>query len=236
MVTTQKPIIGLIGGLSWQSTAEYYRLANEAVGRAKGGLHSARILMRSLDFANVQQRMDDGEIESMIDLIAGEAKALQDAGATILVIGSAPHHIAADKIGQITDIPLVHSADAIARAVKDSGMKRVGILATKFTLREGSYVKRLQDAGLDVELPSETDISQVHHVVYDELCMGKITEDSRRTFRQIMQKLVDDGAEGIILGATEIELLVSEMDADVPIFPGTKIHIEAALEQSGLLD
>lgn len=221
--------IGLIGGLSWESTAEYYRLANQAVHDQLGGLHSARILLSSLDFAQIQQLQDGRDWETLGNTLGAEAKRLQDAGADLVLLCSNPLHAVADRIQRQIDIPLVHIADVAAKAATEAKMREVGLLGTAFTMGEPFYRERLEGHGLTVHTPSAESTSEMNRIIYDELCVGIVTEQSRRVFRRVMKELDDQGADGIILGSTEIELLVTPMDADVPLFPTTALHIQEAL-------
>lgn len=224
--------IGLIGGLSWESTAEYYRLANETVHSRLGGLHSARVLLSSLDFAQIQQLQDARDWDALGSVLGGEAKRLEGAGATMILLCSNPLHVVADRIDDAVDVPLIHIADTAGAAAKNAGMKEVGLLGTAFTMNETFYTERLERQGLTVHTPAQGAVGEINRIIYDELCVGIVNEKSRRYFRSVMQDLADRGAEGIILGATEIELLVTAMDADVPIFPTTRLHIKAALDEA----
>ncbi|MBC9955648.1 aspartate/glutamate racemase family protein [Yimella sp. cx-51] len=229
-MSTSSKTIGLIGGLSWESTAEYYRLANEAVHSKHGGLHSARLLLSSLDFAQVQQLQDNRDWDALGALLGGEAKRLEDAGAQIILLCSNPLHAVAGRIEDAISIRMLHIADVAAEAAAQRKITEVGLLGTAFTMNESFYRERLEGRGLTVHTPAARDITEINRIIYDELCVGIVTEKSRRFFRQVMQDLDDRGADGIILGATEIELLVDEMDADVPLFPTTRLHIQAALD------
>lgn len=221
--------LGLIGGLSWESTAEYYRLANETVHSRLGGLHSARVLVNSLDFAEIQALQDSRDWDALGARLAGEADRLAKAGADVVLLCSNPLHVVADRIAEAIEVPLVHIADTAAGAAQDSGMKQIGLLGTAFTMNEDFYRGRLEGHGLTVHTPAKSAVGEVNRIIYDELCVGIVTEKSRRYFRSVMQDLVDAGAEGIILGSTELELLITKDDADVPLFPTTRLHVEAAL-------
>lgn len=229
-MTASSKTIGMIGGLSWESTAEYYRLANETVHSRLGGLHSARIIVTSLDFAEIQQLQDARDWEALGNRLGEEAKLLQDGGADVVLLCSNPLHCVADRISDKIDIPLLHIADTAAKAALEAKVTEVGLLGTAFTMNEPFYRERLESHGLTVHTPSAAAVNEINRIIYDELCMGIVTEKSRRTFRQVMSDLDEKGADGIILGATEIELLVTDMDADVPLFPTTRLHITAALD------
>ena len=201
--------IGLLGGMSWESSAEYYRLINEATRDRLGGLHSADCLLRSVDFAEVEQLQRTGDWNRAGALLAAEAAALEAAGAELLVLCTNTMHKVADAITDAIAIPFVHIADTTAQAVRGRGLKTVGLLATAYTMEQDFYVGRLRDVhGLDVLVPDEPDRRIVHEVIYEELCVGVIADDSRTEYRRIIADLADRGAEGILLGCTEIDLLI----------------------------
>ncbi|MEA2430959.1 MAG: amino-acid racemase [Thermoleophilaceae bacterium] len=223
--------IGLLGGMSWESSAEYYRLVNEIVRERLGGLSSADCLLRSIDFAPVERLQREGRWEEACVLLADEARALQAAGAELLVLCTNTMHKLADPITAAIDIPFVHIADATAAAVRTAGLDSVGLLATAYTMEEDFYVGRLRERhGLDVLVPDEADRRIVHDVIYDELCVGVVNDGSREEYRRIMARLVERGAQGILLGCTEIDLLVGADDASVPVFDTTALHARAAVE------
>jgi aspartate racemase len=223
--------IGLLGGMSWESSAEYYRLVNEIVRERLGGLSSADCLLRSIDFAPVERLQREGRWEEACVLLADEARALQAAGAELLVLCTNTMHKLADPITAAIDIPFVHIADATAAAVRTAGLDSVGLLATAYTMEEDFYVGRLRERhGLDVLVPEEADRRIVHDVIYDELCVGVVNDGSREEYRRIMARLVERGAQGILLGCTEIDLLVGADDASVPVFDTTALHARAAVE------
>ncbi|KPJ51978.1 MAG: aspartate racemase [Planctomycetes bacterium DG_58] len=224
-------IIGLLGGMSWESTAEYYRLVNEGVKERLGGLHSARILMYSVDFEPIEKLQHAGEWAEAARILIDAARRIEAGGADFLVICTNTMHKLADEISHATGIPILHIADATADRIKSAGMSRVGLLGTKFTMEEEFYKGRLAERhGLDVLIPNDEDRQRVHDVIYDELCVGKIREESKRGFARIIDDLVGRGAEGIILGCTEIGLLVKSGDVDVPLFDTTAIHAAKAVE------
>jgi aspartate racemase len=223
--------IGLLGGMSWESSAEYYRLVNEIVRERLGGLSSADCLLRSIDFAPVERLQREGRWEEAGVLLADEAQALEAAGAELLVLCTNTMHKLADPITAAIDIPFVHIADATAAAVRTAGLDSVGLLATAYTMEEDFYVGRLRERhGLDVLVPDEADRRIVHDVIYDELCVGVVNDGSREEYRRIMARLVERGAQGILLGCTEIDLLVGADDASVPVFDTTALHARAAVE------
>ncbi len=223
--------IGLLGGMSWESSAEYYRLVNEATRQRLGGLHSADCLLRSVDFADVEQLQRAGSWEEAGALLAGEARALVRAGAELLMLCTNTMHKVADAIAGAVDVPFVHIADTTADAVRAAGIGRVGLLATAYTMEQDFYVGRLRDQhGLDVLVPEAADRRIVHDVIYDELCVGVVAPESREEYRRIMRELAGRGAEGILLGCTEIDLLVKQDDSPVPVFDTTRLHAQRAVD------
>ena len=224
--------------MSWESSAEYYRLANEIVREKLGGLHSARCLLASVDFAEIEKLQVAGEWDGAAELLATEAGNLEAGGADVVVLCTNTMHKVADQIQQAIGIPLLHLADTTAAAVLGAGMTRIGLLGTAFTMEQEFYRDRLVGHGLSVLIPPPADRSEVHRIIYDELCLGVFKEDSRAIYRGVIERLVDAGAQGVILGCTEIELLISARDSPVPVFPTTRIHVEAAvawsLEKSSL--
>jgi aspartate racemase len=222
--------IGLLGGMSWESSAEYYRLVNEITRDRLGGLHSADCLLRSVDFAGVEALQRAGAWEEAGAVLAAEAAALEAAGAELLVLCTNTMHKVADAIGAAIGVPFVHIADTTAEAVRAAGLGTVGLLATGYTMEQDFYVGRLRDVhGLEVLVPDEDDRRIVHAVIYDELCVGVVDDGSREEYRRIMRGLADRGAEGILLGCTEIDLLVGRQDAPVPVFDTTRLHAERAV-------
>ena len=223
--------IGLLGGMSWESSAEYYRLINEATRDRLGGLHSADCLLRSVDFVEVEQLQRAGDWNRAGALLAAEAAALEAAGAELLVLCTNTMHKVADAITDAVEIPFVHIADTTAKAVRGRGLETVGLLATGYTMEQDFYVGRLRDVhGLDVLVPGEADRRIVHDVIYEELCVGVVTDDSRDEYRRIIRDLAGRGADGILLGCTEIDLLVGQQDSPVPVFDTTRLHAERAVE------
>jgi aspartate racemase len=222
-------VIGMLGGMSWESTAEYYRLANELVRDRLGGLHSARLVLSSVDFAEIEALQVTGEWDRAGDILVAEAARLEAAGAELLVLCTNTMHKVADRIQAAVGIPLLHLADTTAAAVRNAGLTTVGLLATRFTMEQDFYRDRLAGHGLTVLVPDADDRAEVHRVIYDELCRGTIREESREFYRQVIDRLVAAGAEGIILGCTEIELLIGPADSPVPVFPTTRLHVEAAV-------
>jgi aspartate racemase len=223
--------IGLLGGMSWESSIEYYRLVNEITRERFGGLHSADCLLRSVDFADIEVLQREDRWDEAGERLAGEARALAAGGAELLVLCTNTMHKVADAIMDAIDIPFVHIADTTAHAVRAAGLDTVGLLATGYTMEQDFYVGRLRDVhGLEVLVPGEADRGIVHDVIYGELCVGVVEDASRVQYRRIMHSLADRGAQGILLGCTEIDLLVGPEDSPVPVFDTTRLHAERAVE------
>lgn len=226
-------IIGLIGGMSWESTVPYYRLINETIRERLGGLHSAQLVLYSVDFHEVERLQHAGDWQAAGALLAGAARALEAAGADFLVLCTNTMHKVAAAIEAAVAIPLVHIADATATAVRQAGLRSVGLLGTRFTMEQAFYRDRLRELhGLDVLVPAPEDREIVHRVIYDELCLGRINAASREEYRRIIAELVARGAQAIILGCTEISLLVTAQDSAVPLFDTTSIHARRAAEEA----
>lgn len=225
--------IGLIGGMSWESSASYYRLVNETVKQRLGGLHSAKLVLYSLDFAVVEAMQRSGDWAAAGELLGEAARALQAAGADFLVLCTNTMHKLAPAIEAAVDIPLVHIADPTALAIQKAGLRTVGLIGTRFTMEEAFYKDRLvEHHGLRVLVPSPEDRAVVHRIIYEELCLGEIRDSSRADYRRIMAALVSAGAQGLIFGCTEIGLLVAQADASVPVFDTTLIHATDAAERA----
>ena len=222
--------IGLIGGMSWESSIEYYRIINESVKARLGDLHSADCLMYSVDFAEIEALQHQGDWERLTREMISAAQRLERGGAACLVICTNTMHKMADAIQSAIQIPLLHIADAAGAAIQDKGLTTVGLLGTRFTMEGDFYSGRLAEKfGLQVLIPEEADRETVHRVIYDELVKGEIREESRQRFLAVIERLQDRGAQGIILGCTEIPLLVKPSDVLVPIFDTTQLHAEAAV-------
>lgn len=225
--------IGLIGGMSWESTASYYRLINEQVQQRLGGLHSARILLYSLDFAPIERMQAEGDWDGAGMVLAHAARALEAGGADFLLVCANTMHKVAPAIEAAVHLPLLHIADPTAEAVTRAGYARVGLLGTRFTMEDNFYIDHLRERhGLDVLVPDQAEREVIHRVIYDELCLGHLVDASRDAYRQIIARLVERGAEAIILGCTEIALLVHASDASVPLFDTTDLHARAAVDQA----
>ncbi|WP_189176986.1 aspartate/glutamate racemase family protein [Streptomyces lasiicapitis] len=222
--------IGLIGGMSWESSAEYYRLLNELVRERLGGLHSARCVLHSVDFAEIERLQVAGEWERAGDVLAAAAKGLEAAGADLVLICTNTMHKVAGQVESVLSVPLLHLGDATAEAVRAAGERRVGLLGTAFTMEQDFYRDRLASHGLEVLVPDEAGRDVVHRVIYEELCLGVVRDESRAAYQEVIAALVRDGAEGVILGCTEIELLIGQEHSPVPVFPTTRLHAEAAVD------
>jgi aspartate racemase len=223
--------IGLLGGMSWESSAEYYRLINEAVKRRLGGLHSARSLMLSVDFAEIEALQRKGGWTQAAQMLGAAAKQLEEGGADLVVLCTNTMHRVADEVAAATDIPLLHIADPTAAAIAHAGLRRVGLLATRYTMEQDFYRGRLERRhGLVVVVPDERLRTTVHRIIYDELCLGDVREASRELYRGAIDSLIDAGAEGVILGCTEITLLIGQEDSRVPVFDTTQLHAQAAVD------
>ena len=220
--------IGLLGGMSWESTVPYYQIINEAVKSALGGLHSARILLYSVDFADIEACQAAGDWDRSAAILAEAAQNLERAGADLLVICTNTMHKVAPQIQERIHIPLVHIAEATADALHRKGITRVALLGTKYTMTQDFYKDKLIASGIDVLIPEEDDIAFVNHVIYDELCLGVISGDSRRGYLTVIDKLAAKGAQGVILGCTEIGLLIRQSDTALPVFDTTRIHAQRA--------
>jgi len=223
--------IGLLGGMSWESTVEYYRLVNEGVKKRLGGLHSAKVVMVSVDFEPLEKMQHAGDWSAAAEVLIDASRRIESAGADCLVICTNTMHKVADEVAGAIGIPLLHIADATAEAVKAQGLTKIGLLGTRFTMEEDFYAGRLARAhDIEVLIPDEHDRETVHRVIYKELCLGVVRDESRRQYVRIIDDLASRGAEGIVLGCTEIPLLVKPDDVDVPLFDTTAIHAASAVE------
>ena len=222
--------IGLIGGMSWESSIEYYRIINETTKEKLGGLHSAKSIMVSVDFAEIETLQRQGKWQEAAQGLIEAARSLESGGADFIVLCTNTMHKVAEDIQAHTHIPLLHIADATAQVIKDSGLGRVGLLGTRFTMEEDFYKNRLiQKYGLEVIIPTAGERELVHRVIYDELVLGRIQSASKKRYVEIIEGLVQGGAEGVILGCTEIGLLIHAEDCKVPLFDTTRIHAAAAV-------
>lgn len=223
--------IGMIGGMSWESSIEYYRITNERVRERLGGLHSARSLMLSVDFAEIEELQRAGDWLTATNVMIAAAQALERGGADFVVICTNTMHKMAGAVAASISIPLLHIADATAQQIRADGLDTIGLLGTRFTMEEDFYKGRLiEQFGLKVLLPDAAERETVHRIIYDELVVGKILPESKAAYRRIIDNLVSAGAQGIILGCTEIGLLVKPEDSPVPVYDTTRIHAEAAVD------
>ena len=222
--------IGIIGGISWESSREYYRLLNEAARAAKGGLHSAPIILHSFDFAPIAEKQTSGAWDALDAQFVSAAKGLEQAGADAILIGSNYMHRCASAIEAAIQVPMIHIADAIGARIKQAGQQTVGLLGAQGTMEHPFYKERLAAQGIEVVIPGVADRIEISRIIFDELCQGRFTDSARETYLEIMQKLIDVGAEGIILGCTEIEQLIRPQDTQIPIYPSAEIHAAAAAE------
>lgn len=224
-------IIGLIGGMSWESTVSYYRLINEGIKQRLGGLHSARLILYSVDFAEVEHLQRTGDWVAAGTLLAKAAQKLEGAGAEVLLLCTNTMHKVADAIESAVRIPLLHIADPTATKIRRAGFNKVGLLGTRFTMEQSFYKDRLvQRHGLQVLVPSAGDRGTVHRVIYEELCLGQVHKSSRTEYQRVMADLVGQGAQAIILGCTEISLLLGQDDSPLPLFDTTAIHALSAVD------
>ena len=222
--------IGLVGGMSWESTIPYYRIINEEVKNRLGGLHSAKIVLYSVEFDEIEKCQSNGEWEKSGDILGNAAKAVESAGADFLLICTNTMHKVVPQIASMIDIPIIHIADATADELEKNSTRSIGLLGTKYTMTQDFYKQRLIDRGIRVLIPDEGDIETVNTVIFDELCVGKISDVSREKLKEIITKLKCKGAEGVILGCTEIGLLIHQSDVDIPVFDTTVIHARKAAE------
>ena len=223
--------IGLIGGMSWESSIEYYRIINEATRAALGGLHSAKSIMYSVEFAEIEALQHAGRWDEAARILVAAAQSLEKGGADFVLICTNTMHKLYEDVQQQIEIPMLHIADATAQVIKAGGLGRVGLLGTRFTMEEDFYKGRLiEKYSLAVMVPPAAEMQAVHRIIYDELCAGKIMAASRQTYIEIINRLVGAGAEGVILGCTEIGLLVRQEDCSVPLFDTTAIHAKAAVK------
>lgn len=222
--------LGIIGGMSWESTESYYRLINEGIKAELGNLHSADLLIHSLDFAPIGELQAKGDWAQMGAILASSGKRLQAAGAQGLLIATNTMHKVAGEVQAATGLPLIHIADATATAIQAQGLTKIGLLGTQFTMTQDFYKQRLTDNGLQVMIPEDDARAEVHRIIYDELCQGQLLYSSRAYYKQVIQDLAAQGCEGVILGCTEIGLLIKQTDSPIPVFDTTAIHARAAVE------
>jgi len=230
MAVQKQRTLGIIGGMSWESTQSYYRLINEGIKAKLGNLHSADLLIHSVDFAPIGELQAQGKWEELGDVMVNSGKRLQAAGAQGLLIATNTMHKVAEQVQAATNLPLIHIADATADATKQQGLTKIALLGTQFTMTEDFYKQRLIDASLQVLIPDTDARAEVHRIIYDELCQGQLLASSRQYYTQVINELAAQGAEGVILGCTEIGLLISQADSLIPVFDTTAIHAAAAVQ------
>jgi len=225
--------IGLIGGMSWESTVFYYQQINRGVRERLGGLHSAKILMYSVDFAPIEQLQHAGDWAATADILANAAKSLEAGGADFFLICTNTMHKVADAVTEAVSIPLLHIADATAQVLQQDGIKRVGLLGTGFTMEQDFYKGHIsENYGIEVVVPEADDIKRVHDIIYQELCLGEIRDDSRIIYLEVIERLRQQGCEAIILGCTEIGMLVKQTDTDIKLYDTTEIHAQSAVNKA----
>lgn len=222
--------IGLLGGMSWESTIPYYRIINEEVKNRLGGLHSAKIIVYSVEFAEIEKCQSSGNWDESGEILGQAAKGIEAAGADFILICTNTMHKVAAQISSKIQIPLIHIADATADELEKSHIRRVGLLGTKYTMTQDFYKKRLTDRGMEVLIPDDAAVEVINSIIFDELCVGEIREASRRKFQDAVKRLAEQGAEGVILGCTEIGLLLRQSDVSIPVFDTTVIHAKRAVE------
>jgi len=220
--------IGLIGGMSWESTVTYYQIINETVKQQLGGLHSAKILLYSVDFAEIEACQASGEWDKSAEMLAEAAENLERAGADFIIICTNTMHKVAPQMAERIHIPILHIAEATAEELSKRGIRRVALLGTKYTMTQDFYKNKILEAGIEVLIPDADDVETVNRIIYDELCLGKILPDSKRDCLEIIGRLAARGAEGVILGCTEIGLLIQQADTTLPVFDTTQIHARHA--------
>ncbi|MFC6039691.1 aspartate/glutamate racemase family protein [Paenisporosarcina macmurdoensis] len=224
--------IGLIGGMSWESSAKYYQLINQEVKKQLGGLHSAKCILFSVDFAETQRYQAAGEWEKAGHLLGDAALSLEKAGADFIIICTNTMHKVIEYVEEKINIPILHIADATANEILKSDVRTIGLLGTKYTMEQDFYKSRIESNGIKVLVPNSEDRQIINRVIFEELCLGEIQPSSLESYQKIIKRLVDDGAEGIILGCTEIGLLVKQQDSEVPLFDTTNIHALEAVKKA----
>ena len=229
MAAKKQRTLGIIGGMSWESTESYYRLINEGIKAELGSLHSADLLIHSVDFVPIGELQAQGAWDEMGAILAHSGKRLQAAGAQGLLIATNTMHKVVDDVQAVTNLPIIHIADATAKAIQAQGLTKIALLGTQFTMTQDFYKQRLIDAGLQVLIPENDARAEVHRIIYDELCQGQFLDNSRQYYSQVIKDLANEGAEGVILGCTEIGLLIQQADSPIAVFDITAIHAAAAV-------
>ena len=224
--------IGLIGGMSWESSAEYYRVINEEVKNRLGGLHSANCILYSVDFDEIERCQSENRWDQAGEILGEAAVRLEQAGADFIVICTNTMHKVIDLIQKNTSLPILHIADETAAEILNQGLKKVGLLGTKYTMEQEFYTSRIKEENIEILIPDGHERVTINQIIFNELCLGKTLQASREYFKSVIQKLVAEGAEGIILGCTEIGLLIKQNDVNVPLFDTTKIHALGAVDKA----
>jgi aspartate racemase len=224
--------IGLVGGMSWESSLEYYRLLNRGVEERLGGLHSVDCVLRSVEFAELTELQRADRWDDVARVLSEAAQGVEAGGADLLLMCTTAFHMVADRVAGSVDIPMLHLADVIATAVRARGLDSIGLLGTSFTMSESFFRDRLASHDLEVLVPAERHLEPINKIIYDELVHGRVLDPSRKTVVDVIEELWDAGAQGVILGCTELELLVHQADSEVPLFPGTLLHVQAALDHA----
>lgn len=222
--------IGLIGGLSWESTADYYKYINQGISEQAGGLSSAKCMLYSCNFEEVVQLQKAGEWKRAADLLADAARKLEAGGCDTILICTNTMHVVATEVQEAVGVPLLHIVDTTAAHIKKSGLARIGLLGTRYTMEQSFYTDRLREHGIEAIIPDEADRIRVHDIIFEELCKGECKSSSKAEYLEIIDRLRARGAEGVILGCTEIPLLIKQQDVDLPLFDTTRIHADAAVE------
>ena len=228
--TSKNKTLGIIGGMSWESTQSYYRLINQRIKEKLGGLHSADILLHSVDLAPIATLQAQGKWEELGDIMVNSGKRLKAGAVDGILIATNTMHKVAEQVQAATNLPLIHIADATANVIKQQNLTKIALLGTQFTMTEDFYKQRLIDADLQILIPDTDARAEVHRIIYDELCQGQLLASSRQYYKQVIEDLAKQGAEGVILGCTEIGLLISQADSSIPVFDTTAIHAAAAVE------
>jgi aspartate racemase len=224
--------IGLVGGMSWESSAEYYKLLNLGVEERLGGLHSAKTVMTSVEFADVTALQEEDHWDAVAEILAAAARGVETAGADFLMLCTTTFHRVAEQVEAAVDIPLLHLADVVAESIKQQGLDAVALIGTSFAMERSFFTDRVASHGISVNVPEEPHHAEINRIIYEELVHGKVLDPSRRTIVGLIDELWDAGAKGIILGCTELELLVKQADSDLPLFPCTTLHVQAALDRA----
>jgi aspartate racemase len=224
--------IGLVGGMSWESSAEYYRLLNEGAQRRLGGLSSAKVVLSSVEFGELTDLQRKEKWDDVAEILATAADGVEAAGASVLLMCTTAFHIVADQVAAAVDIPVLHLADVVAEAVKAQDLESVAFLGTEFSMGRSFFTDRLESHGLRVLVPEQRHHATFDRIIYEELVHGKVLDTSRRTVVEVINELWDGGAEGVVLGCTELEMLIKQADSDLPVFPVTTLHVEAALDRA----